>query len=182
MKKAVYSVLFLFYFGMTTAQPIILEQPTPAVQLQDADVGSMAFGDIDNDGDNDLIITGKGGPVKSTLYENDGNGNFAEVTGTPIVNVNGGTVGFEDVNGDDFLDLLITGSTSSPTPTANLYLNDGTGNFILATGTPFEPSSGGDFAFGDVDNDGDKDVLITGYDASNSGFSKLYLNNRLYLQ
>lgn len=163
--------------GLCFGQTITFEETSPASQLQDADLGSMDFADIDNDGDNDLMITGKGGPVKSSLYRNDGSGNFTEITGTGIVNVYSGTVGFGDVDGDGDQDLLITGATSSPVRTANLYINDGTGNYSLAMNTPFAASEAGDFAFGDVDGDGDKDVIMNGYDLTSSPFSTLYLND-----
>ncbi len=176
MKKVIILFIALLYWGQGTAQ-INLEQAMPGPVFQDADVGSMAFGDIDNDGDNDLMVTGKGGPVLSTLYINDGAGNFTEATGAAFLGVFSGTVGFEDVNNDGFLDLLITGSTTGGIRTVNLYLNTGTGGFTLSQNTPFEPSSGGDFAFADVDNDGDKDVIMTGYDVNGNGFSTLYLND-----
>lgn len=177
MKVLLSLLMLLFACSEITAQTINLEADTLVSQFQDADVGAMAFADVDNDGDQDLMITGKGGPVASTLYKNDGTGIFTAVTDAPFINVFEGTVGFQDVNGDGSPDLLITGTTSSPAPTATLYLNDGTGDYSIAPNTPFEPSNGGDFAFGDVDNDGDHDVVITGYNATNQGFSTLYLND-----
>jgi hypothetical protein len=158
------------------AQTINVSLSIPSTPFQNADVGAMAFGDIDNDGDKDLIITGKGGPIKTTLYINDGSGNFTAATGTPFVDVNDGTVGFADVNNDNFLDLLITGNTFAPTRTANLYINNGNGTFSIAT-PPFTPCNSGDFAFEDIDNDNDKDLIMTGLNASSTAFTKLYINN-----
>lgn len=177
MKKVLFAVLLTLPLCTCFSQIIDFEPVDPAPQFQDADVGAMAFGDIDNDGDQDLMITGKGGPIRSTLYENDGIGNFTEITGTPFTHVFDGTVGFEDLDNDGDLDLLITGSTSSPSRTAFLYLNDGSGNFALAPNTPFEANQNGDFDFGDMDNDGDTDIIITGYDVNDQGFTTLYTNN-----
>jgi hypothetical protein len=176
MKKSILFFALIILNGFAYAQTINVSLSVPATPFQDADLGAMAFGDIDNDGDQDLIITGKGGPIKTTLYMNDGTGNFTVATGTPFVNVFGGTVGFADVNNDNFIDLLITGSTSAPMRTANLYLNNGNGTFSIAA-TPFTPSYEGDFAFEDIDNDNDVDLILTGYNASDLGFTKLYINN-----
>ena len=176
-KNIILLLTLLISFGVCTAQPIDLEFSSPGPQFQDADVGSIAFGDIDNDGDLDFIATGKGGPVKTTLYSNDGDGNFTEIIGTPFIGVFGGKVAFEDVDNDDFIDLLITGSANGGTKTVNLYINDGTGNYNVMATTPFEPNWGGEFAFADVDSDGDQDVLMTGINNSDSAFTKLYLNN-----
>ncbi len=176
MKKHILIFAIILLNGFAHAQTINVSLTVPATPFQDADVGAMAFADIDNDGDQDLMITGKGGPIATTLYINDGLGNFTAASGTPFVNVYGGTVGFADVNNDNFIDLLITGVTGSPTPTATLYINNGNGTFSIAT-TPFTPSREGDFEFGDIDNDNDVDLILTGLAANNLGFTKLYLNN-----
>lgn len=146
--------------------------------LQDSDAGSVAYADIDLDGDNDLLITGTGPTgVTSTLYENDGSGNFTAVSQPAIVNVYNGAAEFADVDSDGDMDLMMTGNTSSPSATANLYINDGTGNFTISSGTPFEASNSGDIDFGDIDGDNDLDLIMTGKDASGNVFSKLYTNN-----
>jgi hypothetical protein len=177
MKKIIISTI-IFISCYTYSQTINVTLTTPSTPFQDADVGSMAFADIDNDNDQDLLITGKGGPVKTTLYLNNGSGNFTEATGTPFVNVYSGTVGFAHVNNDNFIDLYITGTTGGGTRTSNLYINNGNGTFSITT-SPFPNSNGGSFAFEDIDNDNDKDVIITGLTGSLSGvgFTKLYTNN-----
>lgn len=168
------ATIFLFR-GFTYAQTINVTLTEPAIPFQDADMGAMGFGDIDNDGDQDLIITGKGGPIKTTLYTNDGAGNFTAASGSSFTNVFDGSVGFADINNDGFIDLLITGSTGVPNRTANLYINNGNGTFSIAA-TPFTPSYGGDFDFADIDNDGDQDLILTGLDASDVPFTTLYRN------
>ena len=81
---------------------------------QDAGVGvpgrisvAAAFGDIDNDGDQDLFVTTvRGGNV---LFENDGHGHFKDITkeaGVDLVAHSSGAL-FFDYNNDGLLDLFV---------------------------------------------------------------------------
>jgi len=175
MKKILLLFILLLLYGINHAQTIDVSFHVPATPFQDADVGAMAFGDIDNDNDQDLLISGKGGPVKTTLYINDGSGNFSEASGTPFVNVYSGTVGFADVNNDNFIDLLVVGTTGGGTRTANLYINNQNGTFSIRP-SPITPSNNGDFAFEDIDNDNDKDLILSGL-ITNNKITKLYVND-----
>ena len=177
MKKQSTLLAILLYCTFTTAQ-INFTPQSPAQSFQQVDVGAVDLGDIENDGDLDLVLTGNGSMtgVSTTIYTNDGNGIFTESTGNNLVGVMGGKAMFEDVDNDGFLDLLTTGNTSSPVPSANLYMNDGSGNFTLVMNTPFEVTNSGDFDFGDLDGDGDRDLIMTGKNDSGK-YSAMYLNN-----
>lgn len=138
---------------------------------------SVAFADVDGDTDKDLLITGLNNssvPV-SKLYMNDGNGNFTENTSFTFEGVNDGSIAFSDVDGVNGLDVLITGFNGN-VRTSKLYLNNGSGTFAEAIGTPFEGVQYSSVAFADVDGDTDQDVLVTGESISNN-ISKLYIND-----
>ena len=140
--------------------------------------GSVAFADIDNDTDLDVLIAGLSKTGESTkLYRNDGSGNFTEVTGVPFDQLWYASVAFADVDGDDDQDIILAGLNRSIVRIAKLYLNDGNGDFTEKTGTPFEGVRQGSVAFADVDNDTDQDLLITGINSSNDEIAKLYTNN-----
>jgi len=141
-----------------------------------------SFGDIDGDFDLDLMISGQpvlaGIPV-TILYQNDGQGNFSEVSNTSFIGVTTGTIDFADIDGDNDLDVMIAGLSETTSQTA-LYLNTGQGNFTLQTGTPFVNVRFNAVAFADVDGDNDLDVMITGDDqAANVRVTKLYINDGL---
>lgn len=134
--------------------------------------GSVTFGDIDGDNDKDIMILGDN---KATiLYTNDGSGTFTPMPNTPFETLDDNvTSTLDDIDNDGDLDLLITGANASNVYVSLLYINDGSGNFSLKNGTPFQQVPNGDVAFIDVDNDGDKDLLMTGQPTS----ANLYEND-----
>lgn len=84
---------------------------------------------------------------------------FVEDTTVPFADVTLGDADFADVDGDGDQDVIITGLFTGGTTIANLYLNDGIGNFALVPGTPFTPVYVSTVNFADVD--GDNDMIIT---------------------
>ncbi len=78
------------------------------VTATDQDSSGVCFGDIDNDGDEDLYVLGVGEPHH--LFENNGDGTFTDITGP--ANAGGGNrhsagCSFGDVNDDGLLDVVI---------------------------------------------------------------------------
>ncbi|GHA45737.1 hypothetical protein GCM10007103_28560 [Salinimicrobium marinum] len=151
---------------------------TPFEGVQD---GSMAFADVDGDGDQDVLITGRSTPysnVITKLYKNNGVGNYTEVTGAPFTGMYNGSVALADIDGDNDQDVLITGyNNTSYRPIAKLYKNDGAGNYSEVTGMPFTGVQNSSLGFADVDGDGFQDVMITGSNDSYNPITKLYKND-----
>lgn len=139
--------------------------------------GSIAFSDVDGDGDSDVMITGDNDSGRiAKLYTGDGTGSFTEVTGTNFDAVNDSYIAFSDVDGDGDSDLLITGRNSSFERIANLYTNDGAGDFPVVLPPPFKDVNASTIAFSDVDGDGDGDLLMTGFGDSGR-IANLYTND-----
>jgi hypothetical protein len=126
--------------------------------------GSVAWGDYDNDGDLDILLTGEGG---SGVYRNDGGGLFTDIiAGLP----GGGLAAWGDYDNDGDLDILLTGAGDS-----GVYRNDGGGVFTdVNAGLPGVDD--GSAAWGDYDNDGDLDILLTG-DTGSEYVSRVYRND-----
>ena len=146
--------------------------------LAEASMGVDA-GDFDNDGDEDLFMTHLNGQGNN-LYVNDGSGTFADrSTGSglgagSLAYTGWGTTWF-DFDNDGWLDLLVVNGTITALPgrppgqfpydqRRTLFRNLGDGRFADVTeqaGAVFALSEAGrGAAFGDVDNDGDVDVLV----------------------
>jgi hypothetical protein len=139
---------------------------------------ASAFFDMDNDNDLDLILAGKNNSnqKKTTLYENDGSGNFSMVSNTTFENVDFAAIAIGDSDNDGDLDVLINGENDAFVPICQLYLNDGTGAFNLFVGTPFIQTAVGTVDFADFDNDNDLDVLVTGSVGGQTFAAHIYEN------
>ncbi len=142
---------------------------------------SIEWADYDNDDDLDLLLTGttngNASGAVSKLYKNNGNNTFTEQTSISLTAVYQSSVAWADYDNDGDLDILLTGMSSSSTPIAKLYRNDvSTGSgFNEQTAISLTGVSEGDVAWGDFDNDGLLDILLTGDDGS-SEVSKVYKN------
>lgn len=91
-----------------------------------------AWGDIDNDGDQDLYVTnGFGNPAgdQNFLFENNNDGTFAKITTGALVTDFGWSYGcaFGDIDNDGDLDLAVAKCYDASEDNA-LYRNNGNGN------------------------------------------------------
>lgn len=124
---------------------------------------SADWGDIDADGDLDLVYAGPIGSARASfLYRNDGGNNFSLVD-TDFLDVYRSITKFADIDSDGDIDLLVTGRLATTSvPQTQFYLNDGNGTFTAGgqRGVPGFQYSFADFA--DYDRDGDLDLLING--------------------
>lgn len=94
---------------------------------------NIAFSDVDNDGDLDVIITAKYNQVETNVMLNDGKGNFKAATHS-----NFSTLGFSNMaighftNHGDASEMILSGENASGNKVIQLYTNDGKGQFELA--------------------------------------------------
>ncbi len=155
--------------------------------------GSMgiASGDFDLDGDEDLFVTNIVGETFA-MYVNDGRGSFDDARSrvglaAPTAAFTGFGTDWFDYDNDGWLDLFIANGAVNiveaqrgekfPFRMRNqLFRNTGAGRFeetSKAGGPAFDRAEiGRGAAFGDIDNDGDVDVVVT----NNNGPVRLLLN------
>ena len=176
-------LLFSILTNLLVAQTQFEEvQPSPPASkiFMDVAISSIAFADIDNDSDQDVLITGlSSGSFISKLYTNDGTGNYIEKSDAGFEGVSNSSIAFSDVDNDGDQDVLITGNNDSNVSISKLYFNNGSGDFTVDDNTILDGIRFGSVAFADVDGDNDQDVLITGQNNSFQSISKLYSNDGL---
>jgi len=135
------------------------------------DLYDIDAGDIDGDGDDDVITSicaGDGAVSSEVLLRNDNGTLLVDETAVPTFRADC-TVGAKmvDVDDDGDLDLFWAGSLSinDPRLIVRLYVNRGDGTFVDASAfTPVgnRALEGSNLACGDLDGDGDVDCVVAG--------------------
>ncbi|MCW3071576.1 MAG: ASPIC/UnbV protein [Bacteroidetes bacterium] len=140
---------------------------------------TTSFGDIDNDGDFDVLMMNHTGA--SQILENDGAGHFTDITATTGFSWNNDGIEsiLEDFDNDGYVDILMSGGGSGDSYW--VYRNNGNKTFTALSGT-FPSQSNGmlSFATGDLNHDGQIDVLASYgnvYNTPTTTNDVLYLNN-----
>ena len=146
--------------------------PIPAVQLSFIDSGQdlgqgngvcIVTGDVDGDGDSDALISTD--DKASTLWLNDGKGQFTSSDQGFKAST---CAALGDLDGDKFLDIFFTEG-----PGNQVWLNNGKGKFSTGSQDLVSPDSES-VALGDLDGDGDLDAFVVNW---NGEPDQVFLND-----
>ncbi len=153
----------LFYYGapLGVAQNFVPWQDLPLLNNADAQ-----WGDFDNDGDLDLVICGTPPgtcePGRMYTYENRAGTLVLRQELLGVWSMSANSMAWGDYDGDGDLDLAVTGqNVCGPVGFTRIYRNDGAGNLCWDTRQVFTGATM-TLAWGDYDNDGDLDLVVTG--------------------
>jgi hypothetical protein len=158
----------------TIGPPLVDSGETPqAVAACD-----FAWGDYDADGDLDLALCGLDTTTgvflpQAKIYRNDFGLILTEVS-APLPPVYNGSVAWGDLEGDGDLELAICGGDTAGFFHTRVYRNDA-GTFV-DTSSDLEPVATGALVWGDVDGDGDQDLVASGIASGGDSRTRVYLN------
>lgn len=170
-------------------------------------LGDLKWGDIDQDGDKDLVITGTAEPTEAYylvedgsyvvfdfethLFINEGSNTFSEGS-IDLEGLYFPTFDFGDVDNDGDLDLVVLGGLidpdfdpdfpfDPPIIHSGFLLENDNGSFIT-TNQLFDGVNGGNTSLGDIDGDADLDLFYNGsfqpeFTVGDAQYSRVYLNN-----
>ncbi len=139
---------------------------------------AISTGDLNDDGYTDIFFNGadKIGQWSFGGLVNDQSGGLDELVFNVSSNIDLGDTKFEDIDGDDDPDMIVTGNNKILGPITELYTNDGTGVFDMVPTHSIDSLKYSSIALADVDGNFMNDLVIMGMNKSDSVITKLYTN------
>ena len=137
-----------------------------------------SWGDVNMDGTPDLFMMGVDETqdiILNKLYLNNGD-RLEEDFSTIFPNLFNGSSAWSDYDNDGDPDLIICGQTaSSASSVTRFYKNEPTGRLVEDTNQDFIGLKAGSFKFIDLDQDGDQDLVMSGWNVLlESNVTKIY--------
>lgn len=153
-------------FTLATPPPAL----APGIQFSGIEVA-----DMNNDGTLDIVASGGtySGTFSVFVFANNGSGVFAAPSvAATFSSATQTELAIADFDGDGDLDVFTTGDQNSGLNSYYILMNSGSGVLTISSFAPFYSGLGA--AAGDIDNDGDIDLVYTDFD---SGIAYTLINN-----
>lgn len=140
--------------------------------------GQVKWADLDNDGDQDLVMAGTDLYVDGyfLIYRNDGQDHFTKLDSN-LANLLNSSIDLGDFDADGLIDIAVIGrNPGCGGPAVTMVLqNLGSMDFFNMS-TLLPGFKQGAVCWGDYNNDGFADLLFTGMDAFESPRTDIFLN------
>ncbi len=172
MKHFLNLLIILLIAVISASGQLFSHVSTPLEHLSNS---SVAWGDYDNDGDLDLVLTGEpGNTIPATYIYQNNDGNFQE-TGAGLPGLTDGSAEWGDWDLDGDLDLLLVGRNNYNVATSIIIENDN--GLFTVSGADLPGVMGGEATWGDFDNDGDLDILMAGVHEGLTFYTRIMEND-----
>ncbi len=184
--KAASALLCAFAFAVPASAQLLQDATSTRFPASTGEYSNhVAAGDLDGDGDLDLVFANGGNfssagtPQQQRVYINNGSGTFTDES-VARLNFTGlcRGVAMGDIDGDGDLDLAFAQDFNRRPA---LFRNNGSGVFtdVTAAQLPNQTLSSARGQFADIDNDGDLDLYFVNGNSSRFGCGqfKVYVNN-----
>ncbi len=137
--------------------------------LGENDSNSIALGDVNGDGDLDMVVANQG--QANRVYSNDGTGNFSD-SGQSLGGNDSYAVALGNLDGDGDLDMVVANWATGN----RVYFNDGNGKF-LSSGQLLGMNFSTAIVLANLDGDvgGNLDIAVANWNQGN----RVYINNGL---
>ncbi|MDO9514413.1 MAG: FG-GAP-like repeat-containing protein, partial [Elusimicrobiota bacterium] len=122
------------------------------------DVGSIGVGDLDNDGDIDIVLGGKGAEAMTRFYENDGTAAFTLRFSTQYAKSLGGVI-IRDINNDGLNDVITAAEIGAGAANQSSSILINQGNFVFNISAELNPKKTSSAACFDFNRDGKYDII-----------------------
>lgn len=154
----------------STTTPAEGEEPVADTE----DTRAIDLGDLDGDGDLDIMQIDLNSNGRTQIWTNDGAANYTYTeTNMVLGSYDAFDLSLGDLDGDGDLDVFFAMINDTP----NLvFLNDGAGNFT-SSGQQLANSRSSAVLLGDLDADGDLDALVANSDFHCDGANHIWIND-----
>lgn len=156
------------------------DYPNPGFQALNAgmkglELGSIDFGDFDNDGDYDILLTGRNADnlCQTCIYRNE-DMTFVEID-LGLMQLASGDGRWLDLNNDRILDIVLSGIDNNGQARSAVYFGD-SHSYSSFKGSLKQLS--GDIDYADIDNDGFLEFVIAGVDSVDNVYVYLFEDYR----
>ena len=136
------------------------------------DSRKVEFGDVDGDGDLDIVEATQNGQANK-VFSNDSTGTFTD-SGEALGSFDTHGLSLGDLNGDGSIDVFSVVRSAGN----RVYTNDGAGSFT-DTAQSLGTFQSFDVRVGDVDGDGDLDAVVANTIAAPGTPNRIYVNDGL---
>ncbi len=163
-----------FYLYQNIGNNQFVEVPT---SIPGVDYASVKCSDLNLDGYCDIILIGQTSTGKiAQIHKNNGDNTFSLINS--LEGVYDGDIITQDINNDDWPDIILSGVNNSFQLINKIYLNQKNPDFEFQERVSnIAAIRGGEIKISDFNNDSYKDIVITGKDINDNYITRTYINN-----